>query len=201
MSVKVHRRFLRIARPVSKELASAIKTVGPVELAANTDTPLPERLCRAVAGQQLSTKAAQAIWGRVEGAAGRKPLLRWAAASRPASLRGCGLSAAKTKAIKAIADEFLSGRMTERRLRRLDAGERCDELTSIWGVGQWTADMINIFYFGEQDVWPGSDSSVVRTLRALVDAEATLDDVAERFSPQRSYLAVYMYRHADLVPT
>ncbi|MEO1404829.1 MAG: DNA-3-methyladenine glycosylase 2 family protein, partial [Cyanobacteria bacterium J06635_1] len=65
MSKAIHSRFMDIAGELSPALADAIATTGPIELTPRQDSPFPERLCRAIAGQQLSTKAAASIWGRV----------------------------------------------------------------------------------------------------------------------------------------
>ena len=65
MSKKIHERSVLIAGDVSGDLRQAIRSVGPVALRKRRSAPLTETLCRAVAGQQLSGKAAATIWGRV----------------------------------------------------------------------------------------------------------------------------------------
>jgi len=65
VSRHVHQQFVDIAAGIPGRLADAIETAGPVTLKAQDEEPLSERLCRCVAGQQLSTKAASTIWNRV----------------------------------------------------------------------------------------------------------------------------------------
>ncbi len=65
MSKAIHNRFVEIAREFSDDLADAIAHTKPLQLTPRKDSPFPERLCRAVAGQQLSVKAAASIWSRV----------------------------------------------------------------------------------------------------------------------------------------
>jgi 3-methyladenine DNA glycosylase/8-oxoguanine DNA glycosylase len=117
MSVEIHDRFLTIAQDLSPELAGAIARTGPVELTPRRDQPLPERLCRAVAGQQLSVKAAASIWNRVVASADGQSLIDHFATVDPQVLRDCGLSGAKTKAMGTIAAAALAGELEAERLR------------------------------------------------------------------------------------
>jgi DNA-3-methyladenine glycosylase II len=64
MSQAIHARFVETAREISDELADAIASTKPLHLVPNQESPFSERLCRAVAGQQLSVKAAATIWKR-----------------------------------------------------------------------------------------------------------------------------------------
>lgn len=113
------------------------------------------------------------------------------------SLRACGLSGAKTKAMQAIASADLDAD----ELESLSHDERSKRLTAIWGVGRWTADMMGIFYFGDRDIWPDGDVTARKTLEALTSKRRKTQRTAERFAPYRSYLALHMYRHADAAPT
>jgi hypothetical protein len=68
-----------------------------------------------------------------------------------------------------------------------------------WGIGQWTADMTSIFYFGEPDVWPEGDMAVYRALCRLTGnrSKASRATVASAFAPYRSFLALYLWRYLD----
>ncbi len=103
--------------------------------------------------------------------------------------------------MKAIVTAKSDGLLDLDTLRNLDHTARSRQLTSIWGVGQWTADMVSIFYFGDKDVWPDSDVTVWKTLERLTDKRRKTVRTAERFAPHRSYLALYMYQIADARPT
>ncbi|MGD1906682.1 MAG: DNA-3-methyladenine glycosylase family protein [Leptolyngbyaceae cyanobacterium] len=181
-------------------MTEAIARTGPVELTPRQDLPLPERLCRAVAGQQLSVKAAASIWKRVVASAEGKPLIDHFSAVDPQVLRDCGLSGAKTKAMAAIAAAALAGDLEAETLGEMATGERTQRLTQIWGVGQWTADMLNIFYFGDLDIWPEGDTTARKTLERLTSKRRKTVRTAARFAPYRSYLALYMWQQADAAP-
>jgi len=198
MSRKIHNRSLEIAADLSPSLHGALLAVGPVRVTRQMDEPLVERLCRAVAGQQLSTKAASTIWGRVLAETRGKAFSRYLISATAEQLRGCGLSRSKVKAMQSISTASESGQLDADALSRLPHDERATQLTSIWGVGQWTADMLGIFYFGDKDIWPDGDLTAWKTLERLTSKRRKTILTAARFAPYRSYLAVSMYRIADV---
>ncbi|PIW31841.1 MAG: DNA-3-methyladenine glycosylase 2 family protein [Rhodobacterales bacterium CG15_BIG_FIL_POST_REV_8_21_14_020_59_13] len=196
----IHARFVDTARALSPALSDAIAALGPVELTSRADLPFADYLCRAIAGQQLSVKAAKTIWGRVEDSAGDVPLIEHLCDANTDLLRSCGLSRAKTKTVCAIAALARQGELKDDQLRAMSAAERTARITAIWGVGQWTADMMNMFWFGEPDIWPEGDVAARKTLQRLTSARRKTVRTAARFAPQRSYLALYMWRHVDAKP-
>ena len=197
MTQAIQTRFVEIAQELSSELADAIANSIPLHLTPNQDSPFSERLCRAVAGQQLSVKAAASIWGRVVANAADQPLVEYFATVSPETLRSCGLSMAKAKAMRAIALAALADQLNESLLSELDHAERSQCLTEIWGVGQWTADMMGIFYFGDPDIWPDGDTTARKNLEKLTSRRRKTVRTAARFAPHRSYLALYMWHQAD----
>ena len=200
MSQVIHERFVSIAEGLSPALADAMARGGPVEFNFDDSQPLAERLCRSVAGQQLSVKAARAIWNRVLTAAGETPLADYFIEANGEALRACGLSMAKTRAICAIAEQARLGELEAEALRPLDHAERSRRLTALWGVGQWTADMVSIFYYGDEDVWPDGDVAARKTLSRLTSPRRKTTRTAARFAPHRSWLALYLWRHVDAPP-
>ncbi|MFW5661933.1 MAG: DNA-3-methyladenine glycosylase 2 family protein, partial [Oceanicaulis sp.] len=92
------------------------------------------------------------------------------------------------------------GRLDPDHLQSLDAEARAAELVTIWGVGRWTADMANMFWFAEPDVWPDGDVAARKTLEKLTSSRRSTVRTAARFAPHRSYLAYCMWRRADAKP-
>lgn len=205
VSVQIQACFAAIAEELSPALAEAIATIGPIDLVPRRDAPFPEVLCRAVVGQQLSVAAARTIWGRVvdsaTGSESQRSLIEHLAQAAPATLRACGLSAAKAKAMRAIAFASQAGELEADELSRLDHSERSQRLTCLWGVGQWTADMMGIFYFADPDIWPDGDVTARKTLEKLTSTRRKTIRTAARFNPNRSHLALYMWQYADAKPT
>lgn len=200
MTDPLHTRFVETASGLSRALAAAIDAVGPAPLPRRDDTPFPIYLARAVAGQQLSVTAARSIWSRVEAAGEGADLLAGFHLDRAEALRACGLSNAKVRTLIAIADAVKDGRLDPAHLAGLDAEGRARELTTIWGVGRWTADMANMFWFGEEDVWPDGDVAARKTLERLTSPRRKTVRTAARFAPHRSHLAYYMWRVVDAKP-
>lgn len=201
MTAKAHRHCVAMAGGFSSPLRSALVRVGRVALPDPGRRSLPWFLCRAVAGQQLSTSAARTIWSRVEAAVksrGSRVPEFFTERNAPL-LRQCGLSRAKVKALMAIEAAHRQGALSVRRLRRMTHVERAAHLQRIWGVGQWTADMTSIFYFRDPDVWPEGDLAVQKTFQSLTRrrSKAAALKIAGAFAPYRSFLAVYMWRVLD----
>lgn len=201
MTHHIHDHALSVAEALSSELFQAIERQGAFEPWTPPQAPFPVSLCRSVAGQQLSVKAAASIWGRVQTLSEHpERLLDAFHTDRREDLRGCGLSGAKVKTLIAIADARREGWLDTESLHAMSAQARSDRLVEIWGVGRWTADMANIFYFGEPDIWPDGDVTARKTLEKLTSRRRKTVRTAARFAPYRSFLARYMWRHADAPP-
>ena len=145
MSRKIHKRFVEISTRVSLRLSQAIDTNGPVKLTARNDVPLVEVLCRVVVGQQLSTKAASTIWGRVVASAATEPLAGYLADVDVKVLRSCGLSNSKALSMKAIIAAYADGMLDVETLRRQDYAGRSAQLTG--DPWSWTVDGRHDFAF------------------------------------------------------
>lgn len=182
------------------DLVHAIEQVGILEFQPDDSKPLADRICRSVAQQQLSVKAAGTIWNRVLEAAKEEPLSEFFREENFERLHTCGLSKAKVRAICGIAEGSRQGNLEARDLKSLKYENRIKHLTSFWGVGRWTADMISIFYFGDEDIWPDGDLAARKTLERLTSPRRKTIRTAERFAPFRSYLALYMWKYLDVVP-
>lgn len=200
LEIEIHHQFIETANNLSTDLAEAITRVGALKLQADDSQPLVHRLSRSVAQQQLSVKAARTIWSRVLEAAGDEPLAEFFIEENAEIMHNCGLSKAKVRTICGIARESRRGGLNATELQTLSHKQRTNHLTSLWGVGQWTSDMISIFYFGDEDVWPDGDLAARKTLEKLTSRRRKTVRTAERFAPYRSYLALYMWKYQDVVP-
>lgn len=97
----------------------------------------------------------------------------------------------------AIAAAFTQGQLDATALAQLSQTDRVKQLTKIWGIGQWTADMMGIFYFGDPDIWPDGDVTARKTLEKLTSKRRKTVRTAARFLPYRSYLALHMWKNVD----
>jgi DNA-3-methyladenine glycosylase II len=198
---------LRRADPV---LARLIDDGGP--LPAEPDRRgRPEEpygvLMRAIAGQQLSVKAAASIWRKLlHRFDGEVPTPEQILADDPDELRvACGFSRAKVAYLRSLAEHVRSGELELDRLPDLPDGEVIRELTAVKGIGEWTAHMFLMFTLDRPDVLPTGDLGVRNAaMRAygLVrpPAPAELTALAEPWRPHRTRACLYLWRSLDNEP-
>jgi DNA-3-methyladenine glycosylase II len=165
-------------------------------------------LMRAIAGQQLSVKAAAAIWRKLlDRFGGHVPTPEQILADDPEELRvACGLSNAKVAYLRSLAEHVLSGALELDRLPEMPDGEVIRELTAVKGVGEWTAHMFLIFTLDRPDVLPTGDLGVRNAAMRAYGLErpptpAELHALAEPWRPHRTRACLYLWRSLDNVPT
>jgi DNA-3-methyladenine glycosylase II len=164
--------------------------------------PVPEdkyfdSLVASIIGQQLSVKAATTIEGRVRDLVG--DLTPDAVlGTAPDALRSAGLSRSKVEYVGHLADAFQDGTITPSVLTQAPDTDVISTLTTVRGVGVWTAEMFLIFGLGREDVWSVGDLGLTKGVRALFGDDVTPLDVANnRWSPYRSLAAWYVWEHSD----
>lgn len=112
------------------------------------------------------------------------------------TLRDAGLSRQKTGYVRNVAAAFRDGYSREY-FESLSDDAVVEELTSIKGVGEWTANMQLLFSLGRPDVFPVGDLGVRKGMETLLDREMSREemvDEAERWAPYRSYATLYLWR-------
>lgn len=182
---------------------------GPLDLESRTRGRPADAygaLLRSIVGQQLSTKAARSIYLRVVDLfGGETPSPQQLLDAEPDALRAAGLSGAKVRYVRSLAEHVLSGELELERLPSLGDEEVAREVTAVKGLGQWTADMFLIFHLGRPDVLPVGDLGVRRAveraygLEGLPSAEE-LEMLGERWRPHRSLASLYLWESLDNAP-
>jgi DNA-3-methyladenine glycosylase II len=120
------------------------------------------------------------------------------------SLRAVGLSANKVASLRDLATKVLDGtvELTPRRLSRLGDEEISARLSSVRGVGPWTADMFLMFQLRRLDVWPTGDFGVRRgyglAWRVPMPSAKELEPLGDPYRPYRSVVAWYCWRAVEL---
>jgi DNA-3-methyladenine glycosylase II len=122
-----------------------------------------------------------------------------------AVLRSLGLSGQKAATLKGIAGAFADGSLSNRRLRRMSADEVVAAVTTIKGIGEWTAHMLLMFSLGDPDVLPVGDYGVRKGAMSLYGLDAMpkpreLEAIAEPWRPYRSIGSWYLWRHLENLP-
>jgi len=191
-------------------LGAAIARVGPCTLLPRTEGTHFGHLARNIVYQQLSGSAAATIHGRflhqvsrpADGEPGH-PAPDAVLAVEDDQLRACGLSAAKVRAIKDLAQHVIDGRLPLDHLDAMSDQEIIEALVPVRGIGPWTAQMFLMFRLGRPDVLPVLDLGVrkgaqrIYRTRALPDA-ARLEKIAKTWRPWASVASWYCWRVLDL---
>lgn len=155
-------------------------------------------LLRIVMAQQLSVHAARAIIDRLDEATGLDPV-RFNAQS-DASLRKLGLSRQKAAYGRAMAEAVANGSLNFRKIHRLDDEAAIEALTTVKGIGRWTAEIYLLFALGRPDVMPAGDLALcaatqrLKRLRARPD-EKRMRTIAARWRPHRSAAARFLWHY------
>ncbi|UPW00380.1 DNA-3-methyladenine glycosylase 2 family protein [Halorussus gelatinilyticus] len=154
-----------------------------------------ERFVVSILRQQVSMASAAAtrerLFDRVE------PTPEAMLAADPEVLRDAGLSRQKTEYVRNVAEAFLEEGYSQAYFAGVPDEEVLAELTSIKGVGAWTANMQLMFSLGRPDVFPVGDLGIRKGMERLFDAEMTraeMVETAERWAPYRSYASLYLWR-------
>lgn len=159
-------------------------------------------LAASITGQQLSTKAADTIWARLETACGSSVTPEAIAKLPLPALRKAGLSAAKVKSLKELSRAVLKGELDLLKLKKMPEDEAIEKLSSIWGIGRWTAEMFLMFALERKDVFSPGDLGLRRSIEALYGLPKDvhvreLEAIAVVWAPHRTFASRVLWRVRD----
>lgn len=153
------------------KMANVIRNVGAFQLSRNKNYFLV--LCKAIISQQISTKAADSITHRfVSLFDGRRANPERVQDLSVDQLRGVGLSNQKVKYMKDLSEKFMDGTIRPRRMPYLKNEEIIEQLTEVYGIGRWTAEMFLIFSLNRLDVLPLGDLAFRAGLKQIYNMKA-----------------------------
>jgi DNA-3-methyladenine glycosylase II len=165
-------------------------------------------LARSIVGQQISVKAAQAVWHRFSSLMAN-PALALVPANilslDTSAIRAAGLSARKVEYLCDLAAHFESGAVHVGQWQQMDDEAIIDELVAIRGIGRWTAEMFLIFHLMRPNVLPLDDVGLINGISVnyfsgepVSRAEAR--EVGDAWAPFRSVATWYIWRSLDPLP-
>lgn len=196
-SDKIIEDYLSRADPMLKPI---IKSCGQIKVSLADDYFYA--LSKSITGQQLSSKAARAIWNRIllllQGSVSPEGVL-----STSSSLfREAGLSESKTKYLKNLSNAVLDGHLCLNELDTLEDSEILARLTKIKGIGNWTAEMFLIFSLGRPDVFSLGDGGLQKAVIILYGINETackekIAQISSKWRPFRSFASLYLWRAID----
>ena len=157
-------------------------------------------LMRIIVSQQISTKAAAAIWARVEDYFEGNVTSSRVLELIDQNLQGCGLSWRKVEYSKALASRFESGDLNSEGLAEMATNDVIKTLTTIKGFGVWSAEIYAMFALRHSDVFPAGDLALqvaIQQLLALEErpSEKLAREIAERWSPYRSAVSLMLWKY------
>jgi DNA-3-methyladenine glycosylase II len=164
-------------------------------------------LVRSIVGQQLSTSAARAIFGRLsERYGGRAPTPAEVLSDNPDEMRtAAGLSHAKVRYLRSLAEHVLDGSLDLESLDVLPDDEVIAQLTAVKGIGLWSAQLYLMFHLQRPDVVAVGDLGLRKAvmqrykLPSLPDAP-TMEAIAEPWRPYRTLASRFLWRSLQAAP-
>lgn len=164
-------------------------------------------LLRTIVGQQISFRAADAVWLKLAGAVGAiaDPAAMLSASDE--TLRSGGLSRQKVGYVRSLAEDVASGRLDFAALP-VDDEAAIAALVHVKGIGRWSAEIYLLFAEGRPDIWPAGDLAVQEAVGRIMaldarPSEKATREIAERWHPYRGAAAVFAWHYygagADVV--
>jgi len=198
-----------------KHVLTHLKTNDPVlykalSRAAHSDTLTPSAqsdlfssLCRIIVGQQLSGKAAGAIWKKFRALFPRnRPTAKAILSCSENELRASGISFAKVRSVKDLSEKVARQEIVLSRLRYAPEDDVHKVLQTVVGVGPWTCEMFLMFSLGREDVFSPGDLGLRKGMQKvygfseLPDA-ALAERVARAWRPYRTYASCALWHILD----
>ena len=184
-------------------IARLVAEAGLPSIPAPTETHFGT-LVRAITYQQLAGAAARSIHGRLITALDGDVTPERLLTLSDQTLRAVGLSGAKVASLRDLSARVLDGSvmLEPRRMARLSDEDIVTQLSSVRGIGRWTAEMFLIFQLRRLDVWPTGDLGVRRGYGLAWDIPTPtpkqLEALGEPYHPYRSIVAWYCWRASEL---
>ncbi len=194
-------------------MAALIERLGEIDLETRLRRRSEERppdaygaLLRAIVGQQLSTKAARTIYGRIlDLFEGSTPSPEQLLDADEAGLRAAGLSGRKVEYVRDLASHVLAGELELDRLDELADEEAIEEIVAVRGLGVWTAEMFLLFHLERPDVLSGGDLGIRKAVQVEygleeMPAPARVLEIGEPWRPHRSLASLYLWESLANAP-
>jgi len=161
-------------------------------------------LCRTIVGQQISTKAADAIWLRFEEKCKKKINPETILKIPSRTLKSAGLSRQKVSYLKNIAKSFKNRSFDIEGLKKMNDKDAIDHITKLKGLGIWSAQMFLMFNLNRADMYPTGDIGLLRAISlnyktTYPPSKRFLDKISNLHTGYRTVLTWYMWRSIDPV--
>jgi len=195
LSAEQLRRSLDALAKVEPAFAEGLARAGYPE--PRIRAPGYQTLLRTIVGQQVSVAAASSIWAKLETMLGSGLDPTSVAAAPDELLRQAGLSRQKASYAKSLAEHVASGTIDFSKLPS-DDEEAIAQMTTIKGIGRWSAEIYLLFAEGRRDIWPAGDLAVQIEVGKLMGLDQRPNErktrrLAEAWSPHRGAAAIFTW--------
>ena len=200
MSKEAHKKLIKIGNLYVPELKKIVIQNGIISIDVPKNLDVFDCFAQTVVEQQLSYKAAKSIWSKVTDSAKKMniKLIDYFDEKNFKLIRNNGLSQNKIKSIMGAKEAINNGSISMNIIQELPYKEYKDLVKSLWGFGDWSAEMIAIFYLGRTNVWSDGDLMLKKGIEEICEnSSITPDELVELVDPFQSYLALHIWRHKD----
>lgn len=183
------------------KLAGLIDRVGPCQLKPAGD--YLKTLAQAIISQQISSKAAETIFGRVAGVMPDVWTVQAMAKMDSDFLQSCGVSQQKRNYLLSLMEHVGSGKLDLGKIQLLDDEGIIETLVQVKGIGRWTAEMFLIFALNRPNVLPVADLGIKEGLKRHFELPGhptpqQCKELTEAWQPYRSVAMWYLWRMGEL---
>ncbi|MEK7172549.1 MAG: DNA-3-methyladenine glycosylase 2 family protein [Patescibacteria group bacterium] len=186
-------------------LHSYLKQVGPIE---DLQGDLPKnyflRICKEIVGQQLSSKAGRAIFSRFKNVFPQGVICPEAVlATSHETLRNSGISHAKARYIRNLAQAIANGDLDFKNFKKLANEQIIEQLTKVKGIGPWTSQMFLMFTMGREDVFSPGDLGLRKAIKKIYKfkkepSPKQIEKIVSQWSPYKTYGCLALWGIMDL---
>jgi DNA-3-methyladenine glycosylase II len=162
-------------------------------------------LCKSIIGQQISVAAASSIFLRFNKTC--KKQIKPSVISKLSTnkIKACGLSKQKAKGIKCLANDIISKKFDPKKIKKMNDEEAIEYLSQLRQIGRWSAEMILMFTFNRQNIWPVLDLGLQKAIsknykKKYLPPRSFVEKLHKKFSPMCTIAVWYLWRSIDNEP-
>ena len=182
-----------------------IKYKSPSETILTSRKDIFFSLCKSIIGQQISVAAANSVFLRFKKKCNNQINAKSVSKLTFSQLKSCGLSRQKVLGIKSLAKQIEDKSFKPNLIPKMNNEEAIEYLSSLRQIGRWSAEMILLFTYNRQNIWPVQDIGLLRAIsknykKKYLPPEEFVILLKKRFSPYCSVATWYLWRSIDPEP-
>ena len=162
-------------------------------------------LCKSIIGQQISVSAANSIFLKFKKKCNNRINAKVVSKLTNSQIKRCGLSRQKALGIKSLAKQILNKSFNPRLISKMNDEEAIIYLSNLRQIGRWSAEMILLFTYNRQNIWPIQDIGLLRAIsknykKKYLPPMIFVNSLKKKFSPYCSVATWYLWRSIDPEP-